>query len=317
MITESRLIYKPLEYPKAEEYFITQEQAHWLWTEVNMNNDKNDWKENLSDSEKKLISYILKGFTQTELLVEEYWSSKVSKWFPKPEILMMSSSFANMEAIHTKSYSYLNDTLDLFDYEGFLHEPEIKTRLDRLINIDTNDTLDNKALSLAIFSAFTEGVTLYSSFIILLNFSRRNLLKGVSQIIQFSIKDETLHSEAGCWLFKTLISENSWILTNEFKEKVYEAARLTYEMEEKFIDKAFEQDEIASLKKDSLKEYMKARTNEKLKELGLNEIYKNLDNEKLKELDWFNVFIYGNTKADFFAARENNYTKGGMNWDDI
>src|SRR5277367_3404592 len=234
-----RITYAPFEYDQAYKFWELQQQSHWLHTEIAMASDINDWKLNLTDTERNVIGNILKGFTQSEVFIQDYWSSFISRKFKKPEIQMMSAAFASMESIHAVAYAYLNQSLGLEDFSAFLHEPTAKAKIDRLISTK-GKSKEEIARSLAIFSAFNEGVNLFSSFAVLLNFSRFNKLKGVGQMIAFSIKDESLHSEAGCWLFRTLISEFPEIWTDELKKEIYEAARLTIELEDSFIDKTFE-----------------------------------------------------------------------------
>ena len=183
-----------------------------------MASDITDFKSNLSDSERNVIGHVLKGFTQSEVFIQEYWGQMVGKWFKKPEIQMMAATFSAFESIHAVSYAYLNQSLGLEDFEAFLHEPTAKAKIDRLIGTK-GKTKFEIARSLAIFSAFNEGVSLFSSFAILLNFSRFNKMKGLGQIIAFSIKDESLHSEAGCWLFRTMISEYPDIWTDDLKKR--------------------------------------------------------------------------------------------------
>src|ERR1700678_3763261 len=205
-LLQPRPSYSPFQYPKAFEFWELQQQSHWSHLEISMASDINDWKMKLTDSEKNVIGHILKGFTQSEVFIQEYWSQMVSKWFKKPEIQMMASAFGNMEGVHIASYAYLNQSLGIEDFDAFLHEPTAKAKIDRLMTTK-GKSKEEIARSLAIFSAFNEGVNLFSSFAILLNFSRFNKLKGVGQIISYSIKDESLHSDAGCWLFRTLIEE--------------------------------------------------------------------------------------------------------------
>jgi ribonucleoside-diphosphate reductase beta chain len=214
-LLERRINYKPFLYPQAHDYWLKQQQAHWLSSEVTLNQDLLDWNMNLTPSEKSVIGGILKGFTQTEIFVNDYWSNKVGRWFQHPEIVMAATTMASFETIHTQAYSLLDETLGFADYEAFLADPNIKAKIDRLVetgNIDTTEmTIEKKmamAKSLAVFSAFTEGVSLFSSFAVLLHFSRYNKMKGMSQIVTWSIKDETLHSEFGCYLFRTFIEEN-------------------------------------------------------------------------------------------------------------
>lgn len=318
-ILKKRDVYAPFEYPKAYGYWEKQQQAHWLHSEISMASDIHDWDFKLTPSEKNLIGMTLKGFTQTELIVNEYWSQKVANFFPKPEIVMMSIGFANMEMIHTKSYSYLNESLGIEDYEAFLYEPTAKAKIDRLINVKGSKKEDI-AKSLAIFSAFTEGVSLFSSFAILLSFSRFNKLKGVGQIITFSVRDESLHSDAGCWLFRTLVAEHSEIMTDDLKKELYQAGRDTYLLEESFIDKAFELGDIDGLTAYDLKNFIKNRINIKLGDIGLKANYEDIDQESLKRMSWFDDMTIGIQHQDFFAGRVSDYSKGVITqkeWDNI
>jgi ribonucleoside-diphosphate reductase beta chain len=174
------------------------------------------------------------------------------------------------------------------------------------------------ALSLAIFSAFNEGVNLFSSFAVLLSFSKRNLLKGVGQIIAFSVADEALHSNAGCELFRILIKENPEIFTDEFKKQLYDAARLTVELEDDFLHQAFSKGEIEGLSLYDMKQFIRHRANLKLEQLGLKKNWKNLDKEALDRMLWFDAFANPNlSHTDFFSARVNSYSKGQQNWEEI
>lgn len=311
-----RPTYAPFEYEQAYKYWELQQQSHWLHTEIAMAADINDWKMNLTDSERAVIGHILKGFTQSEVFIQEYWSQMVSKWFKKPEIQMMAATFSAFESIHAVSYAYLNQSLGLEDFTAFLHEPTAKAKIDRLMETK-GKSKEEIAKSLAIFSAFNEGVNLFSSFAILLNFSRFNRMKGLGQIIAFSIKDESLHSEAGCWLFRTLVSEYPEIWTDELKKDIYEAARVTVQLEDAFIDKAFEVGSIEGLDSKDLKQFIRHRANTKLQDLGLKSNWKNIDKEALERMQWFDVLSAGVSHADFFASRVTDYSKGSIDFSKI
>jgi ribonucleoside-diphosphate reductase beta chain len=311
-----RPTYAPFEYEKAYEYWELQQQSHWLHTEIAMAGDINDWKLTLNDSEKNVIGHILKGFTQSEVFIQEYWSQMVAKWFKKPEIQMMAATFSSFESIHAVSYAYLNQSLGLEDFSAFLHESTAKAKIDRLISTKGKSKREI-ARSLAIFSAFNEGVNLFSSFAILLNFSRFNKMKGLGQIISFSIKDESLHSEAGCWLFRTFISENQDIWDDALKSDIYEAARITVELEDAFIDKAFELGSIEGLDPKDLKAFIRHRCNTKLEDLGLKKNWKNIDQEALRRMEWFDVMSAGVNHADFFAQRVTDYSRGHVDFSTI
>lgn len=315
-LLDTRLSFYPFLYPKAFEYYQKQQRSHWLVDEINLSGDITDWKTNLTEAEKQVIGTILKGFTQAEILVGNYWVSRVCKFFKHAEIQMMAQTNGAFEAIHADSYSKLNLTLGLDDFSKFNEEPTIKAKLDRLIGTK-GKTRKDIALSLAVFSAFTEGVGLFSSFAILLNFSRFNKMKGMGQIISFSIRDESLHSESGCWLFRTLISENPEIWNDELKKEIYEAARLTVDLEDNFIDNAFALGPIEGLDPRDLKQYIRFRCNTKLSDLTLKANWKNIDKEAVSRVtSWFDILSSGVTQQDFFAGRETNYSRG-LDWSSI
>lgn len=311
-----RPTYAPFEYEQAYKFWEAQQQSHWLHHEINMASDINDWKTKLNETEKNVIGHILKGFTQSEIFIQEYWGQMIGKWFKKPEIQMMAASFSSMESIHAVAYAYLNQSLGLEDFGAFLHEPTAKAKIDRLIHTK-GKSKEEIARSLAIFSAFNEGVNLFSSFAVLLNFSRFNKLKGVGQIISFSIKDESLHSEAGCWLFRTLVTEFPDLLTDELKKEIYDAARLTVELEDDFISKAFSFGEVEGLTVGDLKNFIRFRTNTKLNDLGLKKVWKNLDKDAIERMSWFSVMSSGTSHADFFAARVSDYARGNIDFSKI
>jgi len=316
MIIEARNFYKPFEYQQAFDFYKDQHRAHWLADEVPLASDLGDWKLKLNESEKNLIGNILKSFAQTEVHVNDYWSTKVSVWFPKPEIQAMARVFADFESIHAEAYARLNEELGLDDFQAFLEDETSKAKIDRLVETP-GETLEERALSLAIFSAFTEGVNLFSSFAVLMSFQLRNLMKGTGQIVEWSVRDESLHSKAGCWLFRTLLSERPDLDTEDLRNKVAEACNLSVQLEFDFIDKAFEMGNIEGLTKDQLKNFIKARANEKMIELGYKAIYNDIDPNLLKQIEWFGHLTSGKTHQDFFAGRVTSYSKSTADWDDL
>ena len=316
MITEPRNYYKPFEYQEAFEFFKQQHRAHWISDEVPLASDLNDWKSKLTKSEKNLIGNILKSFAQTEVHVNDYWSTKVSLWFPKPEIQAMARAFADFESIHAEAYARLNEELGLDDFKAFLEDEVSKAKIDRLVETP-GETLEDRAVSLAIFSAFTEGGNLFSSFAVLMSFQLRNLMKGTGQIVEWSVRDESLHSKAGCWLFRTLLEEQPELNSDKIREKVIEACETSVQLEFDFIDKAFEMGDIEGLNIEQLKNFIKARANEKMIELGYKPIYNDIDPNLLKQMEWFGHLTSGKTHQDFFAGRNTSYSKSVADWSDI
>ena len=316
MITDRRDFYKPFEYQEAFDFYLDQQRSHWLADEVPLASDLNDWKQKLTESEKNLIGNILKSFAQTEVHVNDYWSSKVSQWFPKPEIVAMTSTFGSFEAIHAHAYARLNEALDLEDFKAFLEDEAAVNKIERLLDTPM-DTLNERAQSLAIFSAFTEGVNLFSSFAILMSFQLRNLMKGTGQIVEWSVRDESLHSKAGCWLFRTMLDEMPELNTEELRNKVTEACHLSVQLEFDFIEKAFEMGEVEGLSRPQLQNFIKARANEKMIELGYNAVYNDIDPNLLKQMEWFGHLTSGKTHQDFFAGRVTDYAKSTSDWSDL
>ena len=320
-LLKERVVYKPFEYPQAKDYWLKQQQAHWLHTEVPMANDVTDWSSNLKDHEKNVVGGILKGFAQTETVVNDYWTGLVTKWFRKPEIIMMATTFGAFETIHAEAYSLLNEQLGLDNFAEFLEDESTAAKIESLMDVRDghNGEIDyhEVARSLAIFSAFTEGVNLFSSFAVLLSFKMRNKLKGVGQIVEWSVRDESLHSQAGCWLFRTLMEEHPELKTDKLIAEIREAATAAMELEFNFIDKVFEMGDLENLTKEDLKNFIKHRINTKMGDLGLKPLIpsEDIDQGALKTMLWFDAVIAGKQHTDFFANRVTNYSKGHMEWD--
>ena len=317
---DERIPYKPFEYP---EYYtegrLKQAQAFWLHTEIPMSGDVKDWKERLTDGERHLVGNILLGFAQTECAVSDYWTQKVVNWFPKHEIQQMAMMFGSQETIHAVAYSYLNETLGLENFEGFLHEPATAARFDNLVSYNGKEA-KGIGRSLAIFSAFAEGVSLYSAFAVLYSFQLRNLLKGIGQQMKWSVRDESLHSKMGCQLFRHMCKEIP-NLQNDCYDDVIKAAKTMLSAEENYIDKMFEKGDIENLKAYDLKQFIRKRLNEKITELGYSNgrKYFEFDEVGASNLDWFYHLTGGHTHTDFFAIRPTDYSKAneGEDFDDI
>jgi ribonucleoside-diphosphate reductase beta chain len=307
---DKRIEYKPFEYPVYyTEGWLKQAQAFWLHTEISMSGDVKDWNEKLSKPEKNLVGNILLGFAQTECAVSDYWTQSVVKWFPKHEIQQMAMLFGSQETIHAVAYSYLNETLGLDDFKAFLHEPATAERFSNLVATEGRSTVDI-GRSLAVFSAFAEGVSLYSAFAVLYSFQLRNLLKGIGQQMKWSVRDESLHSKMGCQLFRHMCEEDPKLL-EACREDIITAAALMIKLEEAYIDKMFEMGDIEGISAEDLKHFIRKRTNEKMVELGYLDLgnYFAYDNAKASNLDWFYHLTGGVTHTDFFAIRPTDYSK--------
>ena len=233
---------------------------------------------------------------------------------------MMATTFGAFETIHAEAYSLLNEELGLDNFAEFMEDEATMAKIENLMSV--RDSFNGEkdwheiAKSLAIFSAFTEGVNLFSSFAVLLSFKMRNKLKGVGQIVEWSIRDESMHSEAGCWLFRTLIEENPQLKTPELEAAVNEAALLSLQLELDFINKVYELGDLEGCNKNDLIHFIKNRVNTKLGDLGYKPIVNDVDMNAVGRMKWFDHLSGGKQHTDFFANRVTNYSKGHMSWDE-
>lgn len=313
MITVKRVAFKPFIYQWAADYWENQRMASWIHKEIDMSQDVVDWKLNVTSDEKEFIGFILKSFAQTECEVGDYWSAKVPKWFPVPEIKMMAQEFGAMETVHANAYSVLNDTLGFDDFEAFLEDEVAMARLGELISINGKDnpTFEEIAVSLGVFSGVAEGVILFSSFASMMSFAKGsgNRMLGINKQMVASVKDESMHSEAGCMLFRTMMEElDGQIDSTLVYQKIIEAFDLAMENEMNFIDQLFGTKEISTINKSDLKNFIFDRANRKLQELNLEPRY-DINKDQLKNLDWFYINVAAPRQGDNFNVRNMEYSK--------
>lgn len=311
MITDLRMEYRPFEYNEPYEIYLMARSAHWTPDEVNIAGDILNWNKDLTADEKEIIGGILKGFTQMEVLVGDYWR-KIANWFPKPEIQMMCSAFSYFETIHQTGYALINEQLGLDDFRAFLYDETTKNKLDYFLDNGKTDT-KSVGTKLAIFSAFGEGVSLFSSFAILLSFQKApyGLLKGIAQIVSWSISDENLHSNGGVWLFNKLCEETPG-LKEELRKDIIEAATTVYDLEIKFISELFKDRTIRTLTYEQLENFIRNRINKKLEQMGYEALFK-VNNDLLSQMSWFNLLSSGKEFGDFFAVKPTAYTETNFN----
>lgn len=318
-LTDQRAYYKPFNYPWAYDAFVQSEQMHWLWQEVPMLEDVSDWKNKLTEQEKTFLTHIFRFFTQGDIDVAGGYVGTYLPSFPQPEVRMMLSSFAAREAIHIAAYSHLIETLGMPEstYNEFLQYDAMKEKHSYMgsFSVDGKEsTPEEKACSIAAFSAFTEGMQLFSSFIMLLNFSRFGKMKGMGQIIAWSIADESLHAESMIKVFREYIKENKNIWTDSLKSQIYTIATEMVQLEDKFIDLAFGVSEMQGLTKEEVKNYIRYIADRRLISLGMKGIFK----VKKNPLPWVEGML-GTTHTNFFEQKVTDYAKGALTgaWDEV
>ena len=318
LLTNERNNFKPFAYPWAYEAWLKHEQSHWLHTEVPMLEDVKDWKNRLNDHERKFLTNIFRFFTQGDIDVAGGYVKNYLPYFPQPEVRMMLLGFAAREALHIAAYSHLIESLGMPDttYNEFLQYSEMKEKHDYLLDLSSkNGTKESTAAHIAAFSAFTEGMQLFSSFIMLLNFPRHGVMRGMGQIVTWSIVDETQHTENMIKLFRTYIEENKEIWNDDLKSRIYTIATKMVDLEDKFIDLAFGVAPMADLDRSDVKSYIRYIADRRLISLGLKGIMK----VKKNPLPWVEEMINAPTHTNFFENRATDYAKGALSgdWSDV
>ena len=309
-ILESRTTYKPIHYDWAYSIFLEHEKMHWTSEEVALQEDVKDWKQVLTEEEKNLIRNIILLFTQADTDVASGYYDKIMPIFKHPELRMMMGSFANREATHMDAYALLTETLGFDDeiYTEFKEYEAMAEKHNFVRNFEPTNSVQDIAMTLAIYSAFTEGLALFSSFAMLLNFQRFKKMKNMGIVVEWSIKDETKHVEGMLKVFRTLMAENPHLWTDDFQKTFYDTAREMVEMEDAFIDLAFEMGGIEGLTCDDMKKYIRYICDRRLLQLGLKTNYGVKDNP----LPWIDELLGTVVHTNFFEARSTEYSKGGV-----
>lgn len=315
-LLQERNIYKPFKYPWAYIAYKKQNQMHWMPEEINLANDLKDFRQDLNEDEKTLLVNIFRFFTQMDVDVAGGYCSHFLPNIKVPEIRMAMSAFANMEAIHMDAYSLLLETLE-FDasiYSDFLQIKEMYEKHEYLCQCNT-ETPFELAKTIAIYSVLTEGVQLFSSFAILLNFSRYNKMKGMSQVVTWSVRDESLHVETMSQVFNTLMDENPGLWNDSMQNCIHEAAQRIINLEEKFIDVCFEQTNIKGITKEEVKEYVRYIADMRLQGIRVKPLF----NQNDHPLDWLTEILNSVEHTNFFENRATEYAKASTSgqWTDI
>ena len=314
-LLEARIAYKPFEYPWAYDAWLQQQRSHWLPEEVPLADDVADWHRVLTSPERNLLAHIFRFFTQADVEVNDCYMRHYAKVFEPTEIQMMLAAFSNMETIHMAAYSYLLDTIGMpeTEYSTFLNYKAMKDKYDYMREFGT-ETKTDIAKTLAMFGAFTEGLQLFASFAILLNFPRFNKMKGMGQIVAWSARDESLHTNSVIRLFHTFIGEYPEVWTEELQRDLYVACETVLTHEDAFIDLAFELGGVEGLEPGEVKNYIRYIADRRLTQLGLHPVYRLEKNP----LPWMEEMLNGVEHANFFENRATEYSRAATkgSWDE-
>ena len=283
--------YRPFLYPWAVDISKKHEEIHWIEDESELSEDVQDWKTKLSESEKEFITHVLRLFTQSDVQVGENYHELLIPKFKNNEVRNMLASFAAREAVHQRAYALLNDTLGLPD-EDFHKFLEYKEMADKIDFMKEGDVSSHTGLALALAqSVFNEGMSVFASFVMLLNFQRFGKMKGMGTIVEWSIRDETLHVQG--------------------KSKIYQMAKNAVQLEDKFIDLAFKGIEVQGLTKKEVRDYIRHIADRRLLQLGMKTKF----NQKENPLRWLDWVLNGASHDNFFEKRSTEYSVNGMEGD--
>lgn len=312
-IFEPREIYRPFEYPEFEEIHNKLMFSFWHPQEVSLEQDIKNFRFDITEQEREIVTRILRNFVQSEIHVGCFWSDLADS-LKKPEIQNVARYISGNETIHANGYDLLNATLGLEEYHLLKEDPKLYARIDNLINKRAR-TKEQLLKHLMLYSVMGEGVALFSSFLTLFAFTKKNLFKGMGQIISWSSLDEQLHSEVGALIFNIIKKEFSDLYTDELKAQLYEIATSTVHTELELIDRVFEGNSTDVITPQAIKNYVNDKANKQLKRVGLKKIFK-VDKDLLKDTEFFNIMINGETVNDFFSTKETSYSKGLITFDE-
>jgi ribonucleoside-diphosphate reductase beta chain len=293
-----------------------QQQIHWLPQEVPLAGDVQDWASKVTPEEQSLLTHIFRFFTQSDIEVQDNYMTRLGALSWPTEVKMMLSAFANMETIHIDAYSLLIETIGMPEiiYSQFMDYQVLKDKHDSYqeFKIDTEADI---AKTLAMFGGFVEGVSLFSSFAMLMNFPRHNKMKGMGQIVSWSVRDESLHCDGITDLFKNFTAETG-CLTRPLKSEIYSMGEMVVQQEDKFIDLAFELGPVEGIEPEDMKKYVRYLTDYRLRNMGLKSIFKV---GRAHPLPWLTPLLSGPEHANFFEARATEYSKAATrgDWADV
>jgi ribonucleoside-diphosphate reductase beta chain len=299
-------IYKPFRYPWAYDAWLTQQRIHWLPEEVPLADDVKDWRNKLTDAERNLLTQIFRFFTQADVEVNNCYMRHYAQVFKPTEVQMMLAAFSNIETVHIAAYSHLLDTIGMpeTEYQAFLKYKAMKDKYDYMQRWGV-DTREDIARTLAVFGGFTEGLQLFASFAMLLNFPRFNKMKGMGQIVTWSVRDETLHTNSAVRLFHTFIEENPDLWTDVLRRDLAVACATIVDHEDAFIDLAFEMGGVEGLTAGEVKSYIRYIADRRLMQLGLPAMYEVGGNP----LPWLDEILNGVEHTNFFENRSTEYSR--------
>ena len=311
-IFQKRVNLKPYEYPELAQYVDAIRHSYWVHTEFNFTSDIQDFKVHLNEKEQTAVERAMLAISQVEIAVKTFWGD-IYKKLPKPEIGGVGATFAESEVRHADAYSHLIQLLGLNkEFENLLEVPAIRRRIKYLektiANVKSVEDQDYFE-SVVLFSMFVENVSLFSQFLVIMSFNKhKNVLKGISNAVEATSKEENIHAEFGFDLVNLIKKENPSWWTQDLIVDLIEATKDAFEAESEIVDWIFEKGNLDFLTKEQTMEFIKHRFNISLNAIGIDGIF-DVDQKLLGTTEWFDDEILTTKHTDFFHKRSINYSK--------
>ncbi len=311
-IFEKRINLKPYEYPELNDYVDAIRHSYWIHTEFNFTSDIQDFKTQLNEVERNAIKNTMLAISQIEVAVKTFWGNIYDR-MPKPEIGSVGATFAESEVRHHDAYSHLLEILGLnAEFKNLKKKPVIMRRvhyLETAVKNAKSEDVREYSESILLFSLFIEHVSLFSQFLIIMAFNKhKNMLKGISNVVEATSKEEQIHGDFGIDIIKIIKAENPTWFDDDYNTLVQDLCRESFESESKIVDWIFEKGELDFLPKDVINEFIKNRFNNSLESIGIEKIF-DIDQNLLAQTEWFDDEIIGTKHGDFFVKRSINYSK--------
>lgn len=311
-IFEKRINLKPYEYPALYEYVPAIRHSYWIHTEFNFTSDIQDFKTRLTEVERSAIKNTMLAISQIEVAVKSFWGDIYHR-MPKPEIGSVGATFAESEVRHHDAYSHLLEILGLNEeFKNLKKKPAIMMRVQYLETALKNAKSENNkeyAESILLFSLFIEHVSLFSQFLIIMAFNKhKNMLKGISNVVEATSKEEQIHGDFGIDIIKIIKAENPEWFDENYNNMIQEVCKEAFDSESRIVDWIFEDGELDFLPKAVVNEFIKNRFNNSLESIGIAKIFE-IDESLIAQTEWFDDEIIGTKHGDFFVKRSINYSK--------
>lgn len=304
-------------YPWAYDAWKRQQQIHWMGEEIPLGEDIKDWNgDALTPGERNLLTQIFRFFTQSDVEVSDNYFKRYIPLFQPLEIQMMMAAFTNIETVHIDAYALLLKTLGMpqTEFQAFRDYGAMRAKADYMHTFGTKTCAD-VARTLAMFGAFTEGMSLFASFAMLMNFPRFNKMKGMGQVVSWSVRDESLHCEGILRLYHEWHRETGSV-TKAVADDIIDVAKTMVSLEDKFIELAFAMGDIQGMEAMDIQNYVRYIADWRLTQLKLSPIYGYFQGSagtytqtKDHPLPWLTAILNGVEHANFFEARATEYSK--------